>query len=283
MREIEASTGWDRAAGGTTSVGRSCSERYSPSSCWHRSGWLSGTSASCAGLRRDGGHGRAHDSVLVPARNEEASIRVRGRAAGSGLPEPRDHRARRRLDRRHRRHRARPPRPASPPRSRGGAAGRLGARLGVSSTGAQAHGDVLCLIDAPRCEPRRPVTRRRRASRSDLGLVSMLLAGTGTTSEAVLMPIVNYGLLALCPPARREARLPQGGDRPRTVRHGHSGCVHHGRGARRRACAHRRRRAARPVGEGLRTPHRAPQRDRPRPHPVVHRLWGDLERLLEEV
>ncbi len=120
-------------------------------------------------------------------------------------------------------------------------------------------------------------------SDSDLGLVSMLLrTDTGTASEAVLMPIVNYGLLALARRARREARLPQGGDRPRAVRHGHAGCVHRGRGARRRACAHRRRRAARPVGEGLRTPRRAPQRHRPRPHPVVHRLSGDLERLLEE-
>src|SRR5262249_17783020 len=52
--------------------------------------------------------------------------------------------------------------------------------------------------------------------------------------------------------------------------------------ARRRARAHRRRRPARPVGEGVRSPHRAPQRHRPRPHSLVHGLRRDLARFLEE-
>lgn len=68
---------------------------------------------------------------------------------------------------------------------------------------ARAHGDVLCFVDANTIMA--PDTLSRAAGElrdSDLGLVSMLLrTDTGTASEAVLMPIVNYALLALLPAA----------------------------------------------------------------------------------
>lgn len=68
---------------------------------------------------------------------------------------------------------------------------------------ARAHGDVLCFVDANTILT--PDTLSRAAGElrdSDLGLVSMLLrTDTGTASEAVLMPIVNYALLALLPAA----------------------------------------------------------------------------------
>ena len=67
----------------------------------------------------------------------------------------------------------------------------------------QAHGDVLCFIDATAMLSPDALSRAAGELRaSDLGLVSMLLrTETGTASEAVLMPIVNYGLLALLPAA----------------------------------------------------------------------------------
>ena len=68
---------------------------------------------------------------------------------------------------------------------------------------ARARGDVLCFVDANTILT--PDTLSRAAGElrdSDLGLVSMLLrTDTGTASEAVLMPIVNYALLALLPAA----------------------------------------------------------------------------------
>ena len=68
---------------------------------------------------------------------------------------------------------------------------------------ARAHGGVLCFVDANTILT--PDTLSRAAGElrdSDLGLVSMLLrTDTGTASEAVLMPIVNYALLALLPAA----------------------------------------------------------------------------------
>ena len=67
----------------------------------------------------------------------------------------------------------------------------------------RARGDVLCFVDANTILT--PDTLSRAAGElrnSDLGLVSMLLrTDTGTASEAVLMPIVNYALLALLPAA----------------------------------------------------------------------------------
>ncbi|MFL6244108.1 MAG: glycosyltransferase [Acidimicrobiia bacterium] len=67
----------------------------------------------------------------------------------------------------------------------------------------QAHGDVLCFIDATAMLSPDALSRAVGELRdSDLGLVSMLLrTDTDTASEAVLMPIVNYGLLALLPAA----------------------------------------------------------------------------------
>ena len=68
---------------------------------------------------------------------------------------------------------------------------------------ARAHGDVLCFVDATTILAADTLSRSAGELRdSDLGLVSMLLrTDTGTASEAVLMPIVNYALLALLPAA----------------------------------------------------------------------------------
>jgi chlorobactene glucosyltransferase len=68
---------------------------------------------------------------------------------------------------------------------------------------AHAHGEVLCFVDADTIMARDTLSRAAGELRdSDLGLVSMLLrTDTGTASEAVLMPIVNYALLALLPAA----------------------------------------------------------------------------------
>jgi chlorobactene glucosyltransferase len=68
---------------------------------------------------------------------------------------------------------------------------------------ARAHGDVLCFVDANTILARDTLSRAAGELRdSDLGLVSMLLrTDTGTASEAVLMPIVNYALLSLLPAA----------------------------------------------------------------------------------
>ena len=68
---------------------------------------------------------------------------------------------------------------------------------------ARAHGDVLCFVDANTVLASDTLSRAAGELRdSDLGLVSMLLrTDTGTASEAVLMPIVNYALLALLPAA----------------------------------------------------------------------------------
>ena len=68
---------------------------------------------------------------------------------------------------------------------------------------ARAHGDVLCFVDATTILAADTLSRAAGELRdSDLGLVSMLLrTDTGTASEAVLMPIVNYALLALLPAA----------------------------------------------------------------------------------
>jgi chlorobactene glucosyltransferase len=70
----------------------------------------------------------------------------------------------------------------------------------------RAHGDVLCFIDATTILSPDALSRAAGELRdSDLGLVSVLLrTDTGTASEAVLMPIVNYGLLALLPAALLE-------------------------------------------------------------------------------
>jgi glycosyltransferase involved in cell wall biosynthesis len=67
----------------------------------------------------------------------------------------------------------------------------------------QARGDVLCFIDATTMLAPDALSRAAGELReADLGLVSVLLrTDTGTASEAVLMPIVNYGLLALLPAA----------------------------------------------------------------------------------
>ncbi|HMG27667.1 MAG TPA: glycosyltransferase [Acidimicrobiia bacterium] len=68
---------------------------------------------------------------------------------------------------------------------------------------ARAHGEVLCFVDANTILARDTLSRAAGELRdSDLGLVSMLLrTDTGTASEAVLMPIVNYALLSLLPAA----------------------------------------------------------------------------------
>jgi chlorobactene glucosyltransferase len=70
----------------------------------------------------------------------------------------------------------------------------------------QARGDVLCFVDASTILAADALSRAAGELRqSDLGLVSVLLrTDTGTVSEAVLMPIVNYGLLALLPAAAIE-------------------------------------------------------------------------------
>ena len=67
----------------------------------------------------------------------------------------------------------------------------------------RARGDVLCFLDATTILSPDALSRASGELRaSDLGLVSVLLrTDTGTASEAVLMPIVNYGLLALLPVA----------------------------------------------------------------------------------
>jgi chlorobactene glucosyltransferase len=67
----------------------------------------------------------------------------------------------------------------------------------------RAHGAVLCFLDATTILSPAALSRAAGELRdSDLGLVSVLLrTDTGTASEAVLMPIVNYGLLALLPAA----------------------------------------------------------------------------------
>jgi len=82
-------------------------------------------------------------------------------------------------------------------------AGWTGKNWACNQLAARARGDLLCFVDANtilECD-----TLSRAASElrdSDLGLVSMLLrTDTGTASEAVLMPIVNYALLALLPAA----------------------------------------------------------------------------------
>ncbi len=67
----------------------------------------------------------------------------------------------------------------------------------------RARGDVLCFIDANTILSSDALSRAAGELRdSDLGLVSVLLrTDTGTVSEAVLMPIVNYALLSLLPAA----------------------------------------------------------------------------------
>jgi chlorobactene glucosyltransferase len=67
----------------------------------------------------------------------------------------------------------------------------------------RAHGDVLCFVDANTILSPDALSRAAGELRnSDLGLVSVLLrTDTGTVSEAVLMPIVSYALLALLPAA----------------------------------------------------------------------------------
>jgi chlorobactene glucosyltransferase len=68
---------------------------------------------------------------------------------------------------------------------------------------AKARGDVLCFVDATTMLAPDALSRAAGELRaSDLGLVSVLLrTDTDTVSEAVLMPFVNYALLALLPAA----------------------------------------------------------------------------------
>lgn len=81
--------------------------------------------------------------------------------------------------------------------------GWTGKNWACNQLAARARGDVLCFVDANTIMT--PDTLSRAAGElrdSDLGLVSMLLrTDTGTASEAVLMPIVNYALLSLLPAA----------------------------------------------------------------------------------
>lgn len=81
--------------------------------------------------------------------------------------------------------------------------GWTGKNWACNQLAARARGDVLCFVDANTILARDALSRAAGELRdSDLGLVSMLLrTDTGTVSEAVLMPIVNYALLALVPDA----------------------------------------------------------------------------------
>ncbi|HUF84332.1 MAG TPA: glycosyltransferase [Acidimicrobiia bacterium] len=67
----------------------------------------------------------------------------------------------------------------------------------------QAHGDVLCFVDADTILESQAVSRAAGELRDhELGLVSMLLrTDTGTVAEGVIMPMVNHAMLALVPAA----------------------------------------------------------------------------------
>ena len=70
----------------------------------------------------------------------------------------------------------------------------------------RARGEVLCFVDADTLLSPDAVSRALGELRDDdLGLVSMLLkTDTGTVAEVVLMPMVNHALLALLPAALME-------------------------------------------------------------------------------
>lgn len=70
----------------------------------------------------------------------------------------------------------------------------------------RARGDVLCFVDADTVLSPDALSRAAgELQHDDLGLVSMLLkTDTGTVAEVVLMPMVNHALLALLPAALME-------------------------------------------------------------------------------
>jgi cellulose synthase/poly-beta-1,6-N-acetylglucosamine synthase-like glycosyltransferase len=82
-------------------------------------------------------------------------------------------------------------------------AGWTGKNWACHQLAARARGDVLCFVDADTILS--PDALSRAAGElhdDDLGLVSMLLrTDTGTVAEVVLMPMVNHALLALLPAA----------------------------------------------------------------------------------
>jgi cellulose synthase/poly-beta-1,6-N-acetylglucosamine synthase-like glycosyltransferase len=71
---------------------------------------------------------------------------------------------------------------------------------------ARARGEVLCFVDADTVLSPDAISRAAgELHDDDLGLVSMLLkTDTGTVAEVVLMPMVNHALLALLPAALME-------------------------------------------------------------------------------
>ncbi len=81
--------------------------------------------------------------------------------------------------------------------------GWTGKNWACAQLAAEARGDVLCFVDADTVLHTEALSRASGELRDgDLGLVSMLLrTDTGTVAEGVLMPMVNYAVLALLPAA----------------------------------------------------------------------------------
>ncbi len=144
-------------------------------------------------------------SVLVPARNEEASIATCLEALlGQDYPNfeiivlddrSTDGTAATALARRD--PRVRLVRGAELPD------GWTGKNWACAQLAREARGDVLCFVDADTILQPETLSRASGELREgDLGLVSMLLrTDTGTVAEGVLMPMVNYAVLGLLPAA----------------------------------------------------------------------------------
>jgi len=144
-------------------------------------------------------------SVLVPARNEEASIATCLEALlAQDYPNfeiivlddrSTDGTAATTLARRDRR--VRLVRGAELPD------GWTGKNWACTQLAREARGDVLCFVDADtNLQPETLSRASCELQEGDLGLVSMLLrTHTGTVAEGVLMPMVNYAVLGLLPAA----------------------------------------------------------------------------------
>ena len=144
-------------------------------------------------------------SVLVPARNEEASIRACLEALlAQDYPNfeiivlddrSTDGTAATTLARRD--PRVRLVRGAELPD------GWTGKNWACTQLAREARGDVLCFVDADtNLQPETLSRASGELQERDLGLVSMLLrTDTGTVAEGVLMPMVNYAVLGLLPAA----------------------------------------------------------------------------------
>ena len=192
-------------------------------------------------------------SVLVPARNEEASIATCLEALlAQDYPELRDHRPRRPLHGRHRRDDARPVATRCVRLVRGAELpdGWTGKNWACTQLARARHEATCSASSTPTrtCSPRRcPRTSRRAAGGRPRSRVDA--AAHGHRHGRRRRPHADGELRgARTAPGRahRATGLPAGGSRPRPVHHGHQDGVRRRGRAPRRARTHRRRHAPRP-------------------------------------